>query len=150
MHRKRNFGFTLVELLVVFAIMGLLIGVVPAALSKLREAVVYRQTVQDMTTLLRTARQQAITRGIYTAVLVNPQAGMYGLEGANSEKLDKSLHLNVETASIANRENGVQSILFLPQGGSTGGSISIVRTKPGSGVRLRVDWLSGLVTQEVL
>lgn len=150
MHRKRNFGFTLVELLVVFAIMGLLIGVVPAALSKLREAVVYRQTVQDMTTLLRTARQQAITQGIYTAVLVNPQTGLYGLEGANSETLDKSLHLSVETASIANRENGVQSILFLPQGGSTGGSISIVRTEPGSGVRLRVDWLSGLVTQEVL
>ncbi|MEG2279742.1 MAG: GspH/FimT family pseudopilin [Comamonas sp.] len=150
MHRKRNFGFTLVELLVVFAIMGLLIGVVPAALSKLREAVVYRQTVQDMTTLLRTARQQAITQGIYTSVLVNPQTGLYGLEGANSETLDKSLHLSVETASIANRENGVQSILFLPQGGSTGGSISIVRTEPGSGVRLRVDWLSGLVTQEVL
>ena len=39
------------------------------------------------------------------------------------------------------------AIRFLPEGGATGGSVDIVRPS-GSGVRLRVDWLSGRVEQE--
>lgn len=154
MHRSLRFrgcrGFTLIELLVVFAILGVVIGVVPAALGRLHDAVTYRNTVQDISTLLRVARQAAVSQGAYTAVLVSAQQRVYGLEGKQLESLDASLRFELETAEIANKADGVQSILFLPQGGSTGGSISIVRAETGVGVRLRVDWLTGLVTQEAL
>lgn len=150
MTRPHLRGFTLVELLVVFAIMAVMIAVVPAALGKLQQSVAYRQTVQDMTTYLRVARQQSMTEGRYTAVLLNVQEGSYALEGQSPVALDSSLRLEVETAAIADDANGVQSIIFLPQGGSTGGSISILRASTATGVRLRVDWLSGMVTQEAL
>lgn len=60
---KRAQGFTLIELLVVFAILGVIIGIIPPAMGKLRDAVDYRQTVQDVTALLRKARQQATLQG---------------------------------------------------------------------------------------
>ena len=52
-------------------------------------------------------------------------------------------------AAEANLADGSQSIVFLPSGGSTGGSITVLRqTQPPTGLRLRVDWLSGLVSRE--
>lgn len=146
----RRHGFTLIELLVVFAILGIVIGVVPAALGRLHDAVVYRNTVQDVSTLLRSARQTALSQGGYTTFLASSRQRVYGLEGRQLESLDQSLRFELETAEIANKADGVQGILFLPQGGSTGGSISIIRDQTGTGVRLRVDWLTGLVTQEAL
>jgi general secretion pathway protein H len=38
-------------------------------------------------------------------------------------------------------------ITFLPEGGATGGTLELLR-QSGSGVRVRVDWLFGQVTQE--
>ncbi|HEY0201888.1 MAG TPA: GspH/FimT family pseudopilin, partial [Burkholderiaceae bacterium] len=53
-------------------------------------------------------------------------------------------------AVVADREltDGVAAIRFLPSGGATGGSIDVARGSSGSGTRLRVDWLSGHITQE--
>jgi general secretion pathway protein H len=64
-------GFTLIELLVVFAILGAIIGIIPPAMGKLRDAVDYRQTVQDVTALLRKARQQATLQGMPVTFAVN-------------------------------------------------------------------------------
>jgi general secretion pathway protein H len=55
-------------------------------------------------------------------------------------------------ATVAGTELSAQqeaAIRFLPDGGATGGSIDILRAS-GQGVRLRVDWLSGRITQEAL
>lgn len=145
-------GFTLVELLVVFAIMGVLLAVVPPVMGKLRDAVVYRQTVQDISSLLRSARQQARLTGVQTVVQFHSQHRSFTVLGGESLKVDESLGIRVEAAEITAKADGSHGIWFLPEGGSTGGSISINRLGvfPASGVRLRVDWLSGLLTQEAL
>lgn len=57
--------------------------------------------------------------------------------------------MQLQTAAEATLADGSQSIVFLPGGGATGGSITLLRqTQPPTGLRLRVDWLSGLVSQE--
>lgn len=152
MKNRSESGFTLVELLVVFAIMGVLLAVVPSAMGKLRDAVVYRQTVQDISSLLRSARQQARLTGVQTVMQFHPQQRSFTVLGGESLMVDESLGVRVEAAEITSQADGSQGIWFLPEGGSTGGSISITRLGmlPPSGVRLRVDWLSGLLTQEAL
>ncbi|HET7867879.1 MAG TPA: prepilin-type N-terminal cleavage/methylation domain-containing protein, partial [Burkholderiaceae bacterium] len=56
-------GFTLVELLVVFAIAALLIALVPIAFDRLRESAQYRQTLRSILTDMRTARTRAMAEG---------------------------------------------------------------------------------------
>ena len=54
-------GFTLVELLVVFAIMALLVGLVPVAFERLRESAEYRNTLRTMLSNMRGARYRAVS-----------------------------------------------------------------------------------------
>ena len=45
---RRERGFTLVELLVVFAILALLVGLIPVAFDRFRDSAQYRDTVRTM------------------------------------------------------------------------------------------------------
>ncbi|MFC4473787.1 GspH/FimT family pseudopilin [Comamonas denitrificans] len=142
-------GFTLVELLVVFALLALVVSVIPPALEKMRVGMDYRHTVQDITRLLRRARFDATTQGQPVTVAFNTQQRSYGLVGQAAHSLPETLDMQLQTAAEANLADGSQSIVFLPGGGATGGSITLLRqTQPPTGLRLRVDWLSGLVSQE--
>jgi general secretion pathway protein H len=118
-------------------------------MGKLRDAVAYRQTVQDVTALLRKARQQATLQGVPVAFAFNTANQQYGIAGQSPAKVPEGLKVQLVTAAGAVLADGSQTIVFLPEGGATGGSISLIRGE-GSGVRLRVDWLSGLVTKEAL
>lgn len=144
---KRWQGFTLLELLVVFAIMALLVGIVPPAMGKLRDAVAYRQTLQEVTALLRKARQQAVLSGAPVSFVLDARAREYGIAGLARTRLPDGLQMQAVTAEGV-AEHG-QAIVFLPEGGATGGSIVLARPT-GEGVRLRVDWLSGMVSKEPL
>lgn len=142
-------GFTLVELLVVFAIMALVIGLVPAAYERMNQGAQYRDAVRTIFSQLRSARAQALTRGQEVAFTIDLGERRYGLAGTDLKTLPEPLQLR---AIVADREisaQGKASIRFLPSGGATGGSVEILRA-PGSGTRLRVDWLSGRTTQEAL
>lgn len=139
-------GFTLIELMVVFAIMALVAAMAPVAYDKLKEGVQYRDTVRTMMTQLRSARYTAVSQGVPVRFTVDLQQRQYGLEGAAKE-IPEAVELRTIVADREFVPNGSASIVFLASGGSTGGSVEIVR-KTGAGTRLRVDWLSGRVTQE--
>ena len=142
-------GFTLVELLVVFAILALLVGLAPVAYGRLRDVAQYRDTVRGLTTDMRSARYHAMAEGRDINFVIDLQARTYGIDDLARRALPDSLQIR---ATVAGNEMAPQSyaaIRFLSNGGATGGSIEI-RRESGAGIRLRVDWLSGRVTQEAL
>ena len=61
-HRVRS-GFTLVELIVVLAVMGLALAVVPVSMIKLHEAMQYRSAVGEVLAGLKAARNEAVKTG---------------------------------------------------------------------------------------
>ncbi|RYF31706.1 MAG: prepilin-type N-terminal cleavage/methylation domain-containing protein [Comamonadaceae bacterium] len=146
---RRDSGFTLVELLVVFAIMALLISVTPIAYQKMRDTAQYRDVLRTMYSELRAARQQAASTHAETRFSVNLKQRSYGTQGRVEHSLPESLTVRATVASTEMSGNGIAAIRFLADGGATGGSIDVLRSS-GGGARLRVDWLSGRVTQETL
>ena len=144
----RERGFTLLELLVVFAIIALVVGLTPVAFDRLRDSSQYRNTLRTMISEMRQARTIAVGQGREIQFKIDLQKHAFGMDGGAVHALPSSLQLR---ATVASRElaQGVAAIRFLPDGGATGGSIEIKRAS-GDGVRLRVDWLSGRVTQEPL
>jgi len=142
-------GFTLVELLVVFAIMALLVAVVPTAFERMRESAQYRDTLRTIQADMRLARREALATGREAQFVVNVGQRIYGVQGGRKHEMPPSLELRAIVAGDESNPSGVATIRFLPRGGATGGSVDIMRAS-GAGVRLRVDWLSGLVSQEAL
>jgi general secretion pathway protein H len=141
-------GFTLVELLVVLAIAALLFGLVPMAYSKMRESSQYRTVLRTTAADLRHARQMAVSSGQPVAYKILLQQRKLGIEGRPPQGLPESIQVRATVAQQA-MQSGAASIVFMPSGGSTGGSIEVIRSN-GEGSRLRVDWFSGQVTQERL
>ena len=141
-------GFTLIELLVVLAIGALLVGLVPSAFDRLYESSQYRDTVRSMVVDLRQARQQALAYGQVVKFQVNLSERQFGIEGQTLKPLPTSLEVKTTVGRTASPDNNPQAIItFMPDGGSSGGTIELVRSS-GGGVRIRVDWLFGQVTQE--
>lgn len=141
-------GFTLIELLVVLAISGLLVGLVPVAFGKMQEGSQYRDTVRGIITELRLARQRSLTTGRDVVFQVDLTTRQFGIRNEVQRPLPSSLEVKTTTAELSTQSaNGLSLITFMPEGGSTGGSIELVRPS-GGGVRIRVDWLLGQITQE--
>ncbi len=142
-------GFTLVELLVVFAIMALLVAVVPLSYDRLRDSAQYRDTLRSMLSQMKGARASAITQGRESVFVVDLQQRVFQRDDGPMRSIPESLQVRATVAGAEMQAPAKAAIRFLPDGGATGGSIDIVRAS-GQGTRLRVDWLSGRVTQEAL
>ncbi len=140
-------GFTLIELLVVMAIGAMLVALVPPAFERLREVSQYRDTVRAMMVDLRQARQQAIAYGKIVVFRVDLADRQFGIEGQALKALPSALQVKTTVAKNESADRTQQStIAFMPEGGSTGGTIELVRPS-GAGVNIRVDWLLGQISQ---
>lgn len=142
-------GFTLVELLVALSLVGMIVALVPTALSRLRESVDYRSTVRAVVSELRAARQKAWVEGQEVRFSVDLDQARFGVDGRPAHAVPEPLQLRVTAAGIEWAGQRSAAIRFMPQGGATGGSIDVLRPQ-GGGVRITVDWLSAAVSQTVL
>tara|TARA_R110002110_G_scaffold415765_2_gene655202 strand:- start:54024 stop:54512 length:489 start_codon:yes stop_codon:yes gene_type:complete len=142
---RRARGFTLVELMVAMAIIGLIVAATVPSSVRFYESIQYRQAVRDVITVLASARYAAVHRGVAQDVLINPQTRVLSFN-EKVTRLPDGLDLAVHSVRELNRQQeGV--IRFYPQGGSSGGGVDVER--PGSrGVKISVDWLAGGISQE--
>lgn len=145
----RAAGFTLIELVVALALATLVVALVPPALGRLRDGMHYRDTVRQVVTGLRSAREHALSDGQETRYVVDLAKRRHGQAPRELLDLPEPLQMRVVVAGIEWSPAQVGAIRFLPSGGATGGSIDVLRADR-SGVRITVDWLSGAVSQTPL
>lgn len=147
-------GFTLLELMVAFAIAAALIGVSTPAVKRMYDTMQYREALRDLRSAAAGARYHAIVSGVATDMVVDPDEHWVAsrVDGEEVDEdavrpINKALTLAVVSAEELLTPEGQAVIRFYPDGSSSGGSIQVTR-ESGGAERLRIDWLLGRITRE--
>jgi general secretion pathway protein H len=140
--RRAAAGFTLLELVIVMAIMGIVFSFALPALAKGLQQWRLQAAVQEVTTLFKFTRNQAIARRTPLQVMMDRARGVYWLDNADTPMLvdldqadAKKIRLfalpsglrfgQVAVGAIRLDEERV-GIPFYPKGNSTGGEVEIL------------------------
>jgi general secretion pathway protein H len=140
-------GFTLLELLVVLAIIGLIVALVPGLMLRSQPRLDIDVAARAIANGLREARSDAVVQNRPQVFALDVDARVFRSGDHPPVRIDKGIALSFKTARSQVLEDGVGQIRFFPDGSSTGGLISV-----GEGAwqaQVRSDWLTGLVTVDV-
>ena len=145
--RTSGRGFTLFELLVVLVVLLLVAGIGVPALTG-GGGIELKAAARTLAAGLRHTRQQALSDRQPRAFTLDVEARWYQLAtDTRVRSLPANLGLKLFTARSELDGEGRGSIRFFPDGSSTGGRITVSRTKSQHGARIfvDVDWLTGRV-----
>jgi general secretion pathway protein H len=137
-------GFTLIEMIVVIAILGVTLALIGLKLQPVSPATHARGAAQEISGALRSARSLALmsNRSVVFTLDLSPQGYRWGGEPQRALPKDVSLGLLTGRDLVNSANEG--RIRFDPDGGSTGGRVSI--NGGGQIWWVGVDWLSGRVS----
>lgn len=141
-----NKGFTLVELLVVLAILGAITALAPFVLHKAVPSLEQRAAARDLAGALSSARSLALSQNAPTAVVIDVTDKSYAVEGRVSKTLPEALQVTLVTATSELEDEDRGRIVFYPDGTATGGEVRLASEEQTEVVV--VDWLTARVTIE--
>lgn len=138
-------GFTLLEVLVVVAVMGLALGILANRGPLRSPSLEAREAAGEVALALRQARGLAIASNRRVAFVLDAVGHAYRIADGVPRPLPPALALSMTAAAGEAGEGATAATIgFLPDGSSTGGRI---RLAAGSVRRVvAVDWLTGRVT----
>jgi len=149
---QRQSGFTLLELLVVFAIATLLVALARPLYTAAMPAASLRAEVHDLAVTLRDARNRSIGGSRAIAVMFDTEASRYRVGKDEIVELSSGTELlaapfgAMSDTTFRSGATGEQdfTVTFYPDGSSSGASIEL--RNRGAAFRVDVDWLTGRIT----
>jgi len=121
--RRREAGFTLLELIVVLFLITLIAGLSAAFLGNALPAGKFNSTVRDIVTTIRHARALAQTRGEEQTVVIDLDSKKYGIVGRGEKDLTAGIGIKIIDPFSNEITEGRYRFVFPAFGGSGGGSI---------------------------
>lgn len=143
---RRDAGFTLLELLVVFGILALALAIVVPSLSRSHQHLALRGTAYELAAHLRSARVAAQSSNAEHAMTLDPARRLYwGAGVVNPRPLPIGAEVLVPDSERLDRS--ASRIRFLPDGSTSGAKI-VLRDETTTAT-VFVDWLNGDVRVHV-
>jgi len=131
---KKGLGFSLLELMIVMAIIGMIAALIIPRVSSSQVALLKAQ-VREAAAVLNYARRSAIIRGKTTKALFFQKKNDENSTPQKSTKPEQwvsrgaILQWGNENESSEKPEKSVYEIAFYPEGGSSGGRFSLIHQK---------------------
>ena len=139
-----NAGFTLLELIVVLAIVALGYAAVAVNFSSGNDAMALKAAARDLTSGLRYVRSQAMLSHENATLDFNLSNNSYSLTGQDKiYTLPENIDVTINTAKDE-LHDGVAQLRFFPDGSSIGGRITL--EKKSHVQEININWLTGHVT----
>lgn len=137
-------GFTLLELLVVLAIIGAVLAISPVLFSSGTPTAEVRSAAREVVAALRLTQSRAIAGNREMVFMLDVDTGAYSA-GDRSERgqLPGKMRLGLFTAESERIGQGKGGIRFFPDGTSTGGRITVAND--ARTFEIAVNWLTGKV-----
>lgn len=129
----------------VIAIAGLLSATLAGTVFSGRDTVTLRAAAEDLTSLLKRARGDALSQNREIAVVIDVQEKTFGVEGRDKLwSLPTKSEVTILTAAeeVTGERRG--AIRFFPNGSATGGGVRL--SQDGRSYQVSVHWLTGQVS----
>lgn len=137
-------GFTLIEMLVVLAIMGLGLALIAGYKPPWSRELGLRGASSEIAEGLRIARSEAIRRNRAVRFTIDLPDHRFRIGSGAVKELSPRLAVRLITVGGETWASRVGAIRFNPDGSSTGGSITLADGERA--VAVDVDWLTGRIS----
>jgi general secretion pathway protein H len=141
--RSRCEGFTLVDMLVVLAIIALTTTFAMPLLSGGSEGLRLDMASSELAVALRVTRSAAITRNAQMTLFIDVDRRTFGSNVVSERSFAPSIEAKLTFASAMQSAVSNGGFQFFPDGSSTGGDVTL--SLRGKQTKLCVDWLTGTV-----
>ncbi|HNY46602.1 MAG TPA: GspH/FimT family pseudopilin [Casimicrobium sp.] len=137
-------GFTMLELLVVTAIIGMIAVLSPPMFSSSVASAEQRATARSVAQIMRLARSEAIAQRKDIAVEFDLAQRTYQIQGGKrSGKWPETIELQLTTTVAETVDEQHANVRFYADGGSTGGRVTLKYKERE--YRIDIGWLTGRI-----
>jgi general secretion pathway protein H len=139
-------GFSLLEMLVVVAIVAFIASIALPLIGQPSDSVRLQNTASELVGALRATRAAAILRNSETVLTIDIDRRTFTSPVIPSRALSADVSTQLKFASIGRGEHSRGNFRFFSDGSSTGGHITLGLR--GHEARICVDWLTGEARRE--
>jgi len=139
----RRGGFTLLELIVVLAILAGLTALVAPSFSRTVESARLRRAASDVRTTFARTRALAVASARERSAVFDLSRGEFGVDNEAVRILPDSVRLGAVLPGGDRLDRGSVRVRFFPDGGGEAAEISVT-ADDGGALRVTVDPLTGL------
>jgi len=142
--KKQQYGFSLLEIIVVMVMIALLMGFFASGMSESLNKAKIRAVSKDLVSAIRYTRSKAVVKHEQKTITFNVKNKTYQVPRKKIVHIPDAIDINVYTADSEITDDTIGSIRFFSDGSSTGGWVKL--THKNRIWKINVNWLTGEIT----